>query len=218
MITELSYKNKFELLCGLENSIVQSVKKDIKSEMNQKGSLVETKLFEGKRFSGVSLEEMLTRCSSKLQEDEELAEWVASRWVFKHAEIYQFYSEELSKINPNFDEIASLDPAVEQQLVAESERLFGALNTYVFCVLNSVVLSEASYQRLKSDSLASLKSSCKEELPMSIDELRKKHELEILRITDRYEKKIQGLLRKYQVDIEGYKKQVSALQKKIGSR
>ncbi|NBU97448.1 MAG: hypothetical protein EBS19_04385 [Spirochaetia bacterium] len=41
------------------------------------------------------------------------------------------------------------------------------------------------------------------------------HQQEILKLTDRYEKRLQATVKKYSQDVEGLRKQVGILQKKL---
>jgi hypothetical protein len=49
----------------------------------------------------------------------------------------------------------------------------------------------------------------------SAETLEKAYEREIARLTDKYEKKLQGLQKKYLFDTEALKKQIATLQRKL---
>jgi hypothetical protein len=175
MIKELSYKNKFELLALWNKEIIQAVKKEIKTECVKKDSLIAPKLCDRKLVDKLSFEEMTMICLNKITEggDEELGEWVTSRWVFKHAEIYQFFAQELSAINPKFDEIEAIEPDKENKLLQMAIEQYGASNSYIFCVLNSVVFSEKAYAGLRAAAEVELKEKQNKEetlqRPVTID-------------------------------------------------
>ena len=50
---------------------------------------------------------------------------------------------------------------------------------------------------------------------VSVEELKKAFEQEKLKLEEKYEKRLQGVLKKYQLEVEGYRKQIGQLQKKL---
>lgn len=221
MIDELPYKNKFELLSPWNKEMIVSIKKEVKTELTKKDSILTQRLFDRKKVDKLSMDEMAALCIHKVIEtgDEELGEWIVSRWVFKHAEIYQFFAQELSAINPKFDEIEVIELSKEKFLLTYAIEHFGAIDSYIFCVLNSVVLSKEAEQSLKAKAEEELREKKAREEKMapvlSMEEVKQKYEAEILKLTDKYEKRLLGVARKHQVDVEGFRKQISQLQRKL---
>jgi len=158
----------------------------------------------------------LTRALPK----DELGEWLTTRWVLKHAELYQFFAGELTKINPKFDEIAQIPSENAQLMLRYSVNQFGATTTYIFSILNSVMFAEEDYLKLREAALKELETKVIAEesaFPQeTVEAIKSRYEKEIQKLTDRYEKRLQGVERKYFQDVEGLRKQISQLHKKIG--
>jgi len=217
---EDSYKLKFEKLQPWTNLIFQAVKKDLKND-----HLLKTPTFVKKHFPRRALDKLTTEefAAAYMQEiaegNEELGGNVVARWVMKHAELYQFFAEELSKVNPQFDAIESLPPEVASFLLNTSVGRFGATATFLFCVMNAVVLTEEQLGKLREMALAEkARSEVQEERPtaLSSDALKEHYEKEMRKLTEKYEKRVQGIERKYLQDVSGLKKQIAQLHRKLG--
>ncbi|MBS0603908.1 MAG: hypothetical protein JSS60_02595 [Verrucomicrobia bacterium] len=222
MIKEDPYKIKFEKLQPWTNDIFQAVKKDLRNDHLLKTPSFVQKHFPKRALDKLTIEEFAAAYIKEIAEgDEELGEKVVARWVMKNAELYQFFASELSKINPQFDQIDSLPAEVSSFLLNTSVGKFGATATYIFCVMNAVVLTEEQFNKLKELALAEKNSvQTKEEKPAfaSLDAMKEHYEKEIRKLTEKYEKRMQGVERKYVQDVEGLKKQISQLHKKLGEK
>ncbi len=221
MIKEDSYRIKFDKLQPWINDIFQAVKKDLRNDHLLKTPSFVQKYFPKRALDKLTNEEFAAAYLKEIAEgDEELGEKVVARWVMKNAELYQFFATELSKVNPKFDEIESLPPEVSSFLLNTSVGQYGAAPTYIFCVLNAVVLTEEQLNRLREMAVAeSAQSKTQEEKRSfdSIESVREHYEKEIRKLTEKYEKRMQGVERKYVQDVEGLKKQISQLHKKLGT-
>ena len=180
------------------------------------------KFLASKNFQKASTEELAQAYQQAIAEEEngeEIAEFIASRWLLKNSELYHFFEEQLSKIDANFTELEELSPEHSQKLIQASNSEFGAPLTYLFAVLNSVVFPAESFQSLKKQAIEKnqqqMEESQSQEEQNSLDSMRRKFEQDVNRLTDKYEKKLSGLQKKYTTDIDTLKKQISQLQRKL---
>lgn len=216
-----SYKAKFAHLKEWMPSIIESVKKDLKNEHLKRDPLFLKRYLGGKNPHKVEGADLAVAYDAALQEEngEELAEFIANRWIFRHGEIYHHFEEILRKIAADFTAIEELKPEDAQTLIASSISEYGALKTYLFSVLNSVAFSKKDFETLKQKAKEErVQKEVEEEKHQeikSLEALKSAHALELARLTDRYEKKIIGMQKKYAQDVEALKKQVGMLQKKL---
>lgn len=224
MLKNSTYKEKFALLQEWMPLIIDSIKKDLKNEhlKNDPGFL--RVYFPGKNPSKITFEELVdayTKALAHGENTEQLAEFIANRWLVKHSDIYYYFEQELAKINPEFNEINDIDQHLATGIMEGAIQQFGTISTYLFCVLNSVVFPEEIYNKLGNDASRHAKEKKeaaqgeKEQASMEAAERNSKQEL--ARVVDKYEKKLQGLQKKYFDDMEALKKQIANLQRKLSS-
>lgn len=221
MIQEDSYKIKLEKLLPWANDIFQVVKKDLRDHVLKNPSFVQ-KHFPKRAINKLAVEELADAYLKEISDgDEELGEKIVAHWVMKNAELYQFFAAELSKINPKYDEIESISNETSAFLLNASIHQFGAIATYLFCVLNAVVFTQEQLSKLRDMALSEKahQKQAEEKLSFkSVEEVKQHYEKETLKIIEKYEKRMQGVERKYVQDIEGLKKQIAQLHKKIAER
>jgi hypothetical protein len=213
---KLSYKEKFESLKPWAFGIITEIKRELKTEHLRKETAFALKHFARKPIDKLTVAELTAAYMRDIEEgNEETGEWVASRWMLKHSEVYQFFAERLSAINPQFDEITILEDDVGKKLVDEAVTEFGAKITYVFSILNAVAFSEELFRELRQKIDL---TQTGEEISQSAEtqeELKQRYENALLKVTDKYEKKLLGFQKKYTQDVDGLKKQIAALQRKL---
>lgn len=225
MIKDITYKEKFILLKKWMPSIVDSVKKDLKNEHLKNDWGFVKHYFPGKNPNKLTAEELAqayTHAIENGENAEELAEFVSNRWLLKHTDLYYYFEKELSKVTPDFNELKELEKQKALEMMEGAIEHFGALHTYLFCMLNSVVFPKEVYDILsqraeKSVEIAKVEAAANAELK-SLEDMQRAYEQQISRLTDKYEKKILGLQKKYVIDVEGLKKQISTLQRKLTTK
>jgi hypothetical protein len=222
MIKEDTYSVKLEKLQPWRAGIFQAIRKELRNEHLLKTPSFAQKYFAKRPLDKLSVEELADAYIREIAEgNEELGEKVVAHWVMKNAEVYQLFATELSKVNPRFDEIDSLPADVSALLLTTSLAQFGAVPTYIFCVMNAVVLTDEQFAKLRELALQEpSRESVMEtgEEIVSIEALNERHEKEIRRLTEKYEKRLQGVERKYIQDVDGLKKQIAQLHKKLGAK
>lgn len=225
MYKNASYQEKYADLNEWLTSIIETVKKDLKNEHLKKDFLFIKKYLASKNPQKVTTEELTEAYRKAIAEESngnELAEFITARWLLKHSDLYEYFERELSQIAPDFTALEEIDAPAAQKLIAGSVKHFGALPTYIFSVLNSVVFPKETFQHLKKQAKEEHTHRHKAEAvaqeQMSIEKQRAAFETEMARLTDRYEKKISGLEKKYITDTENLKKQIASLQRKMNEK
>lgn len=225
MLKDLTYKEKLNHLKNWIPYIVEGIKKDIKNEHLKKDVGFLKKYFGNKNPNKLTVEEMTEAYTKALAEEElaeQLAEFMVNRWLMHYSEIYYYFEQELRKINPDFEKIDLIDNQKAQPILTGSAQQFGAPDTYLFSILNSVAFSDETYNQLAQKAEAQHKQDIKN---ANDNAERQKSELtqrafeeQIARITDKFEKKLLGLQKKYQIDVEALKKQIASLQRKLNEK
>lgn len=221
MYKNATCKEKFADLKEWIPYLVDSVKKDLRNEHLKNDLFFVKKYLSSKNIHKVTTEELAEAYAKAIEEEEQgedLAEFITSRWLLKNSELYEFFEKQLSQINPDFANLEELSPQQAQTLIEASNQAFGAPHTYLFSVLNSVVLPAESFEKLKQQA-KNQKVKQEEKVQwasqqQSVDQMRKEFEREMARLTDKYEKKLAGLQKKYLTDTDALKKQIAALQRK----
>jgi|GEM_PF-719177 len=217
-------KEKFATLKSWMPAIIDSIKRDLKNEHLKTDFVFIKKYLNNKSPQKLGVEGLAHGYSQAIAEDEkgeQIAEFMVNRWLLKHADIYHLFEKELSAINPNFDSIESLKPEQARPLIEKSVEAYGARDTFLFAALNSVALQPAEYKFLKERAEKEVEqqvvTQIKQNEKKSMEDLEKRHALEMNRVIDRYEKKVAGLESKYNRDTEALKKQIAILQRKFPS-
>lgn len=220
MLKDTTYQQKFAMLNFCFPLLIEDVKKELKNDHLKKDLPFLRAHFAGKPLNKIGVEEMVPVYSTLLVEgNEALGEFVATRWLLKHSEIYELFEKELTTAAPNFAELVELERPLSERLVGLSQKEFGAVDTYLFSVLNAVVFPKDIFEKLKSAAEKELETrreaAQEEEECRSLDQLKQQHESLMTRMENRYEKKLQGLEKKYLQDVETLKNQVRNLQRKL---
>lgn len=222
MSNETTMKEKLLELKNWFPSILETVKKDLKNEHLKKDYVFVKKYLGGKNINRLENHELQDAYFAALQGEEkgeEIAEFMIHRWIFRNSEMYHFFEKELSKIKPEFTEIKELTAAEAEPLMQHSIQEFGAVRTYIFSKLNGVAFTPEQFSKL-ADIASKEEQHTKEHEEKaagarSLEEMQTRHEQEISRLKDKYEKKLLGLQKKYTQDMETLKKQLGNLQRKM---
>lgn len=222
MLKNATYKEKLNLLEDCFPQMIRTIKTELKNDHLKQDRRFAKIYFPNKNLNKISQEELLEGYLKALNQEEksdEIAEFIFNRWLLKNTDIYQYFEEALTKIDPNFTELQEIDQNKSQIIANESVRQFGPLRTYLFAVINSVVFPKTVYDRLKQQAKQDIHEKVLEEQSQKeerdLETLHKNQQQEIARLTDKYEKKLLGLQKKYLQDTESLKKQIAALQRKL---
>ena len=124
-------------------------------------------------------------------------------------------------MTPDFEALEELSQEVSHSLVQTSVKHFGAKKTYLFSVFNSVVFPAVVYAQLKEMAMVESKATHEEQEAKktleSCELMEQRHNREMSALTDKFEKKLIGMQKKYLQDVAILKKQISTLQKKLNN-
>jgi hypothetical protein len=213
MTQQVSYIELLTKLTPFHFHIFSTVKKDCKSEHLAIDSQFLKKHFPGKVAAKITTDDLVAIYPKVINEGhEQLAEFIANRWLLKHMDTYHFFEEELKKINPKFDQIIEISVNEADDILHRALEETNPINCYIFCVLNSVAFPSHIIKSLEEKALSCVTMSTKaqEEEKENIDAQYGMKEVQ--KICDRYEKKLSGMQKKYVKDTASLQKKVTSLQ------
>jgi hypothetical protein len=213
----------FQQLRPWLNEITLAIKKDIKTDFLPGSHAFHRTYFGNRPQSRLSFEEIQEAFAKELlQGNEEMAEWVVNRWVFKHGDLYTHFAERMMAINPQFDEIVEFTLPQSEQVLKGAAEAFGAKAVYFFSILNKVVFPASVLERLRAAAAAEVSAEKSEavanEQAQDLSKLVERHSREMSRLNEKFEQKIAGVLKKYTLDVDALKKQVRALQQQLAAK
>lgn len=216
-------QNQFENLQGWIPQILHAIKKDIKTDHLPSDAVFYKTYFGNRPQNRLTAEEIFAAYEKELLKgNEELADWVVNRWVFKHGDVYAHFAERLAAINPDFDQIRALTDAESEQILKGSFESLGAVPVFLFAVLNGVVFPPSVLDRLRKaaegarEQAASSEKLAEEQ--QSAEQLAARHQRELARLQEKYESRIAGVQKKYETETAALKKQIRSLQQKLQSQ
>lgn len=222
-IKTATFVDKVKHLATFMPAIVNDIKKDLKGDHLRSDPAFLKTYFAGKQRQKLGTDDLVAAYNAEITEkgNEALAEFFCNRWLIKNTELYDHFSTFLAQINPEFDDIESIDDEMAAKMLAGAEKSYGSVRSYLFAVLNSVVFSDAVYAGLSERATAQLNAvekPAQTDEAKSIEALEKKHEKELRRLEEKFEKRQSGLEKKYHQDTAALKKQVATLQRKLSEQ
>lgn len=207
-------KNLFQNIELWIPEVLGSIKRDLRNEHLAKLPNFYKAHFGNRPLNRLTHEEICAVYKKELLkgEDASLQEWVVNRWVFHHGDIYEYFSTQLEKIHPDFTAIQNLTAEQSLLIIEGAVARFGALNTYLFSVLNEVVFPESVLTELQEK----IVPEANEAGPQ--DNWKERYEADMARLQKKCEEKVAGVLRKHAMDVEALKKQIRALQQQLSAR
>lgn len=224
MSDEVSCKDRLIQLKEWMPEIIEAVKKDLKNDHLKKDYIFVKKYFPGKNINKLESRELAESYMRSILEEEkgnEIAEFIIHRWILKNSDLYHFFEERLSKINTDFTEIKELSDEQAASLENEAVLEFGPLKAYIFSCLNGVAFSPDHLKKMENtardEKTKVEEAACIEAEKRSLENIKVQHAQEVARLTDKYEKKLLGLQKKYAQDVDMLKKQLANLQRKLAN-
>ncbi len=214
-------KNPFISLQPWMGQILHAIRKDIKNDHLAVDKVFYKTHFGSRPLNRLDIEEIFSVYERELLkgDQEELVEWAINRWVFKHGDVYRHFADRLAKINSNFQEISSLTESESMQVLEGAAASFGALTVYLFSALNSVVFPETIFERMRKEAVSEQEFLKEQESHAaekeSLEQLKTRYERETRRLQEKYEDRLNGVQRKYAIDVEALKKQIRSMQQKL---
>ncbi len=131
--------------------IISDIKKDVKTELIKFDYKLFNKIFGKCYIAKLTAKELADPLFQEISTgNSALEEWITARWIAKNADVYQFFAERLSAINPHFEKIEAIDDERGSKIIEASVQKFGALKTCFFSVLNGVAFSPVLMEKLLS--------------------------------------------------------------------
>jgi hypothetical protein len=220
MLKDTGYQEKFTMLSPWLVEIIEVVKKDLKNEHLKIDKNFCKRYFLGKNLNQIEVPEMVSAYEKDISEGNVgLGEFIATRWLLKNGDIYGFFESQLKNVTADFETLEVLPHDLSTQLLERSLKDFGAVRTYLFSVLNSVVFSKELYDGLREKALKEKtirrEAESKEQEAVNLENVQKRHAREMAMATDKFEKKLNGMQKKYHHDVESLKKQIRNLTEKL---
>lgn len=216
-------QNQFVIIQPWLPDVLAAIKREIRTDHLANSPSFARTHFGTRPLNRLTFEEIASVYEKNLLlGDEDLSEWVVNRWVFKYGDLYAYFAERLEKVDANYHELELLSEEQSEQVLEGAIACFGAVPTYLFSVLNRVVFPKIVFDRLraeaeKEDSMKKGQVEEREEAERAAD-LKVRYEREVVRMQEKFESKISGIMKKYSADVEALKKQIRALQKQVSSR
>ncbi len=216
MSQQITYIELLRKLSPFHFQIFSSVKKDCKSEHLALDNQFLKKHFTGKLIAKITVEDLLLVYPKVIDEGhEQLAEFIANRWLLKHMDLYHLFENELKKINPQFDQITEISECDAKAILEMALKDANPVTCYIFCTLNLVAIPLGVLKDLEEKALSYI-AACSKSLEQSAEKCTNHSTLEdVQKICEKYEKKLAGMQKKYVTDTGILKKQVSILQQRI---
>lgn len=225
MYKNSSYKEKHAILKEWMPDIISSIKSDLKNDHLKRDPIFVKQYFPQKNIQQIGIKEMVEGYNSAIENSdagERVAEFIATRWIFKNTDVYDSFEKELSKLTSDFTQLERIESEPSREIIQNVLSNHSAMVTYCFSVWNSVVFCEEAFEELRKRAEKELsqkldqekeaeKKASREAEEKAIDQL----EREIVRLTDKYEKRLAGFQRKYEIDTAALKKQVASLQRQL---
>ena len=151
----IAMKIKFQTLLPWMGEILGSIKKDIKNDFLPSNPIFCRSHFGNLPQSRITIEDICTAFSKELLAgNEEIADWVINRWLYKRGDLYQHFADRLFEVNPDFDQIKELSLEESKKVLAGAKESFGAKEIFFFSILNGVVFPESVLAQLRDDAEA----------------------------------------------------------------
>lgn len=224
MYRDTTYKEKMAILKEWGPVIFEEIKRDLKNEHIKQDYVFAKKYLGGKPAQRLTLDELVTgylRAVEEEEQGEKIAEFIANRWMMKSSDVYGLFEKELTRINPEFNEIVELPENEGDKLIEQSVKEFGAAKTYLFAVINSVSFSKKQFEALRKKAEVEKKTEeealTKLQETASFEQLKKEFESKLVKMEEKYEKRLQGLEKKYVNDTASLKKQIANMSRKLNA-
>jgi polyhydroxyalkanoate synthesis regulator phasin len=210
---------QFESLQMWLPQILESIKREIKTEHLPRSPVFYRAHFGNRPMNRLLTEEIFRAYEKELLGgNEDLGQWVINRWVFRHGDLYNYFSVKLSELNPNFEEIKEITESQSDYILDGAVERFGAIDLYLFSLLNGVAFPPSVLERLRADAEVAKASLDQPQVKSeTVEEVMARLQKEQAKWEEKYENKISGVMKKYTTDVEALKKQVRSLQQQLNA-
>lgn len=150
MLKDATYVDKFKMLEGWMAEVCEPIRRDLRRDHLKADRIFHKKYFQLQVPNRIGVPALGEGYYKAIVDDgkEDLGEYVCNRWLLQNTDMYDFFAVKLAAISPDFDKIDTIDADKADPLIDEAVAKFGAVNSYIFSVLNSAVFAESSFKRL----------------------------------------------------------------------
>jgi hypothetical protein len=211
-----TWSGRFSLLTPWFSDIIDAVKRDCKNEHLRLNPHFVKEYFAGLPMHMINLEEMrVVYLRLILAGNEQVAEFISNRWLFRHMELYNFFEKALSEVSTEFEKIQELPADKSLAIIQTACEQFGCEKVFCFVVINDVVIPQNVFDRLQRQAVESLAMRQKEqEGSLSVEE---KWRQDVEKLKERQEKKIQEMTKRHQIEVQKLSAEIVKLREQISS-
>lgn len=160
MLKNIAESEKFKILDPFLSEIFSTIKKDLKKEHFKADPSFFRAFFKGKLKQKITVAELKEVYTEQvLKGNNDLAGYLANKWISRHYALYEFFYRELASRYPDMEQIDLIEEKVAKELAATSEAKFGSMATYLFVIFNSVVFPEPTLNELRQKALEELQEN-----------------------------------------------------------
>lgn len=209
---QLSFKEKIVLCKTWMPEIISDVRKDLKQEHLPKDRSFCQRHFLGKPFTQATKQELAEAYFKETQSgNDALSEFICTRWLLKHTDIYAFFEKFLQKITSDFELLSGFEESIEKNLKNEACEKFGSIQIFIFSLFNSVVFREKTFFELKESAARENEEKNESQEKLAYDQMQQHYERKLSTLREKYEKKLSGLQSKYLNDISRLQAEIAKL-------
>lgn len=214
-IDRKTWVGRFSLLTPWFFDIMNAVRRDCKNEHLRLNPSFVREHFSGMPLHRITVDEMrAVYLRLILGGNEHLAEFVSNRWLFRNMELYTLFEKTLSEVSPDFEKISELSVQQAERLIQEASSKFGSENVFCFVVLNDVVVPQDVFDRLQRQAVEDLAKRQREAESQEVP-VEEKYRLEIERLKDRQEKRIQEMTKRHQQELQRLNGEIAKLKNEL---
>lgn len=210
-----SWKGKFSLVSPWFADIVSTIKQQLKSEHLSLDPTFVKAHFHGMPLHRISQEDMrAVYLREILSGQNQLAEFVANRWLFKNLPLYKFFENMLEKAGGNIETIEEIADDKAHDMVQLAVELFPIDDIFCFVALNEVRFSDELFTGLHKRALESLAKRSKKDEKVESSEI-ERLEIELKKSKEKCEKKVEELNRRHELELTKLHKEIKELKQKL---
>jgi hypothetical protein len=210
-IDRKTWAGRYSLLTPWFFDIINAVKRDCKNEHLRLNPGFVREHFSGMPLHRITLDEMrAVYLRLILGGNDQLAEFISNRWLFRNMELYNFFEKALSEVLPDFEKISELTQEQAEKLIREASEKFSCEDVFCFVVLNDVVIPQDVFNRLQRQAVEALAKRQKEAENQG-GSPEEKWRQEVERLKERQEKKIQEMTKRHQQEVVRLNSEIAKL-------
>lgn len=211
-----SWKGKFSLVSPWFSDIVSTIKQQLKTEHLSLDPTFVRIHFHGMPLHRISLDDIrAVYLREILSGQNQLAEFVANRWLFKNLTLYKFFEGMLEKVGGNIETIEEVADEKAREMLSSALKLFSIDDVFCFITLNEVCFSDDVFAETHKKALESLASRTKGEEKKEEQSEIEKLRFEVKKAKEKNEKRVEELNRKHELELTKLHKEIKDLKSKL---